>query len=70
MILNTGKTLPKNSRNLSNQSNVLPVFNITEQTVLVQAVYVKRVSWGPLYVSYTLDVVGYAQFLLMTFKNA
>ena len=35
--------------------NVLPVFNITEQTVLVQAVYVKWVSWGSLYISYTLD---------------
>ena len=37
--------------------NVLPVFNITVQTVLGQAVYVKQVSWGSLYVSYTLDIL-------------
>ena len=34
--------------------NLLPVFNIIEQIVLVQAVNVKRVSWGSLYISYTL----------------
>ena len=34
--------------------NVLPVFDITEQTDLVQAVYLKRISWGSLYVSYNL----------------
>ena len=33
--------------------NDLPVFNVTEQTVLFQAVYVKRDRWGSLYVSYT-----------------
>ena len=54
MILNTDKTLPTNSRNLSKQFNVLPVFNITEHTVLVQSVYVKQVSWRSLYLSATL----------------
>jgi hypothetical protein len=45
VISNTGKTLPKNPGNLSKQSNVLPVFNITEQKVLVQSVYVKQVPF-------------------------
>ena len=53
VILSTGKTLPNKSWNLSKQSNVLPVFN-TEQTVLVQSIYVKQVSWGSLYLSATL----------------
>ena len=53
-MLNTDKTLPKNSQNLSKQSNGLLVFNITEQTVLVQSVYVKQVSWESLYLSATL----------------
>ena len=52
--LNTGKTLLCFERFWEFFGNVLPVFNITEQTVLVQAIYVKRVSWGSLYVSYTL----------------
>ena len=34
--------------------NVLPVFIITEQTVLVQSIYVKQASWGSLYLSATL----------------
>ena len=34
--------------------NELSVFNITEQTVLVQAIYMERVSWRSLYASYTL----------------
>ena len=55
MILNTGKTLPKISQNLSKQSNVLPVFNVTEQRVLVQSIYVKQVNLGSLYLSATLD---------------
>ena len=34
------------------------LFNITEQTALVQAdVYVKLVSWGSLYISYTLVTI-------------
>ena len=33
--------------------NVLPVFNITEQTVLVQAIYVKQVCWEYLYIYFS-----------------
>ena len=42
VILNTGRTLAKYSQNLSKQSNVLPVFSITEGKVLVQSVDVKQ----------------------------
>ena len=35
--------------------NVLPMFNTDEHTVLVQAIYVKWVSWGSLYICYTSD---------------
>ena len=31
------------------------LISITEQTILVQAVYVKWVSWESFYISYTLD---------------
>ena len=54
VTLNTGNTLLCFERFREFFGNVLPVFNITEKTVLVQAIYVKRVSWGSLYVSYTL----------------
>ena len=54
MTLNTVKSLPKMIETFSNQSNGLPVFNIAEQTVLVQSVYVKWISWGSSYLSATL----------------
>ena len=52
--LNIAKT---NSKNLSKQTHVLPVFNITEQTALIQSVYVKQISWGSLYLSATLEAL-------------
>ena len=55
VILNKGKLLLWFERLQEFFGNVLPVFDTTEQTVLVQAVYVKWVSWGSLYISYTLD---------------
>ena len=54
MTLNTVKSLPKVIETFSNQSNGLPVFDIAEQTVFVQAVYVKWISWGSSYLSATL----------------
>ena len=48
--LNTGNTLLCLERFPEFFGNVLPAFNITEQTVLIQAIYVKWVSWGSLYV--------------------
>ena len=54
MILNKGKLLLCFERLQESFGNVLPVFDTTEQTVLVQAVYVKWVSWESLYVFYTL----------------
>ena len=54
MTLNTVKSLPKVIETFSNQSNGLPVFDIAEQTVLVQSVYVKWISWGSSYLSATL----------------
>jgi hypothetical protein len=54
VTLNTGKSLPKILETFSNQSNGLPVFNIAEQTVLVQSVYVKLIRWGSLHLSATL----------------
>ena len=55
MILNTSKTLLCFERVGEFFGNVLSIFNITEHTVLVQAVYVKWVSWESFYISYTLD---------------
>ena len=46
-----GKKLSK----FTKQGNVLPVFNVTNQTVLVQAIYVKLVSRGSLHFSCTLS---------------
>ena len=48
VLLNTGKTLLCFERFQDFLGNVLPVLNITKQTVLVQTVYVKR-SAGDLY---------------------
>ena len=59
MILNTGKTLLFFERFREFFGNDLPVFNITEQTVLVQAVYVIQLGMyictsTTIYTSYTL----------------
>ena len=36
------------------KAEALPVFDITDQTVLVESINVKRISWGSLYLSATL----------------
>ena len=36
------------------KTQVLPVLPHMAPLVLVQAIYVKRISWGSLYISYTL----------------
>ena len=48
------QNIAKKSRNLSKQSNVLPVFNITEQTALVQSVAGDLYTRPALYLSTTL----------------
>ena len=49
-----GKTLPKTVETSQPPLNVLPVFIITEQTVLVQSVYVKQRSLLSLRLALTL----------------
>ena len=50
-----GKTLPKTVETSQPPLNVLPVFIITEQTVLVQSVYVKQRSLLSLHLVRTLE---------------
>ena len=52
-----GKTLPKTVETSQPPLNVLPVFIITEQTVLVQSVYVKRRSLLYLHLALTLVII-------------
>ena len=54
MILIQEKRCQKTVETSQPPLNVLPVFIITEQTVLVQSVYVKRHSLLSLYIAHTL----------------
>ena len=57
MILIQAKHCQKTVETSQPPLNVLPVFIVTEQTVLVQSVYVKHVSWESLYLSAPLVLV-------------
>ena len=68
MILDVGKILLCFKRFQEFFGQCFALFDITEQTVFIQGVYVKWVSWGALDVSPTL--VGWSYFSLVLYKVA